>query len=73
MITVFGLVLAWIHLPNERIIWLKIVAVLLGICGVAVIFTSRRKECENDYPAELGGAKRLAHWEGQEPTGSNTD
>jgi len=38
MITVFGLVLAWIHLPNERITWLKIVAVLLGICGVAVIF-----------------------------------
>ncbi len=38
MITVFGLVLAWIHLPNERITWLKIVAVLHGICGVAVIF-----------------------------------
>ncbi len=38
MIMVFGLVLAWIHLPNERITWLKIVAVLLGICGVAVIF-----------------------------------
>ncbi len=38
MITVFGLVLAWIHLPNERITRLKIVAVLLGICGVAVIF-----------------------------------
>ncbi len=38
MITVFGLVLAWIHLPNERITRLKIVAVLLGIGGVAVIF-----------------------------------
>ncbi len=38
MITVFGLVLAWIHLPNERITWIKISAVLLGICGVAVIF-----------------------------------
>jgi len=38
MITVFGLALAWIHLPNERITKLKIGAVLLGICGVAVIF-----------------------------------
>ncbi|MCY7375926.1 MAG: EamA family transporter [Pyrinomonadaceae bacterium] len=38
MITVFGLVLAWIHLPNERITLLKIAAVLLGIAGVAVIF-----------------------------------
>ncbi len=38
MITVFGLVLAWIHLPNERITGLKIFAVLLGIAGVATIF-----------------------------------
>lgn len=38
MITVFGLVLAWIHLPNERISFVKIAAVLLGIAGVAVIF-----------------------------------
>lgn len=38
MITVFGLALAWIHLPNERITVLKIVAVFLGICGVAIIF-----------------------------------
>jgi drug/metabolite transporter (DMT)-like permease len=38
MITVFGLVLAWIHLPNERITGVKIAAVLLGICGVAIIF-----------------------------------
>ena len=38
MITVFGLVLAWIHLPNEKITRLKIIAVLLGICGVAIIF-----------------------------------
>ncbi|MDQ6785877.1 MAG: EamA family transporter [Acidobacteriota bacterium] len=38
MITVFGLVLAWIHLPNERITWLKILAVLLGLAGVATIF-----------------------------------
>lgn len=38
MISVFGLILAWVHLPNERITRLKITAVLLGIAGVAVIF-----------------------------------
>lgn len=38
MITVFGLLLAWIFLPAERITRLKILAVLLGIIGVAVIF-----------------------------------
>ena len=38
MISVFGLALAWVHLPNERITKLKIGAVLLGIGGVAVIF-----------------------------------
>jgi drug/metabolite transporter (DMT)-like permease len=38
MITVFGLVLAWIFLPNEKITRLKIFAVAIGIVGVAVIF-----------------------------------
>jgi drug/metabolite transporter (DMT)-like permease len=38
MITVFGLLLAWIFLPNERITRLKIFAVVLGIIGVTVIF-----------------------------------
>ncbi len=38
MITVFGLVLAWIFLPNERITWIKVFAVLLGMTGVATIF-----------------------------------
>ncbi|MEO8072664.1 MAG: EamA family transporter [Acidobacteriota bacterium] len=38
MITVFGLALAWIHLPAERITWLKVFAILLGIAGVATIF-----------------------------------
>jgi drug/metabolite transporter (DMT)-like permease len=38
MITVFGLLLAWIFLPAERITPLKIFAVFLGIAGVAVIF-----------------------------------
>ena len=38
MITVFGLLLAWIFLPSERITTLKIVAVAIGIVGVGVIF-----------------------------------
>jgi len=38
MITVFGLVLAWVHLPDERITWLKLFAVLIGLAGVATIF-----------------------------------
>lgn len=38
MITVFGLLLAWIFLPSEKITKRKIVAVLVGIVGVAVIF-----------------------------------
>lgn len=38
MITVFGLPLAWIFLPSERITKLKIAAVIIGIIGVAVIF-----------------------------------
>ena len=41
MITVFGLALAWIHLPNERITKLKIGAVFLGIVGVGVIFNDQ--------------------------------
>jgi len=41
MITVFGLVLAWIHLPSEKITGLKIAAVLLGIAGVATIFVEQ--------------------------------
>lgn len=38
MITVFGLVLAWIFLPNERITAQKLIAVAIGIVGVTVIF-----------------------------------
>lgn len=41
MISVFGLALAWIHLPDEKINGLKITAVLLGIGGVAVIFVEQ--------------------------------
>jgi drug/metabolite transporter (DMT)-like permease len=43
MITVFGLVLAWYFLPNERITKLKVFAVLIGIVGVAVIFIDQLK------------------------------
>jgi drug/metabolite transporter (DMT)-like permease len=42
-ITLFGLVLAWIFLPNERITRRKIIAVVLGILGVAVIFIDQLK------------------------------
>lgn len=38
MITVFGLLLAWIFLPAERITGLKTFAVCLGVVGVAAIF-----------------------------------
>ena len=38
MITVFGLLLAWIFLPAEKITGLKIFSVILGVIGVAVIF-----------------------------------
>jgi len=38
MISVFGLALAWFHLPDEQITRLKVFAVLLGIGGVATIF-----------------------------------
>jgi drug/metabolite transporter (DMT)-like permease len=41
MITVFGLLLAWIFLPAERITRLKVFAVCLGIVGVAVIFVEQ--------------------------------
>lgn len=40
-ITVFGLGLAWIFLPNEQITKLKVGAVIIGIVGVAVIFVDQ--------------------------------
>lgn len=40
-ITVFGLVLAWIFLPDERITKQKIIAVTMGVIGVAVIFNDQ--------------------------------
>jgi drug/metabolite transporter (DMT)-like permease len=65
MITVFGLALAWIHLPAERITWLKIFAVLLGITGVGVIFIEQLQI--NNFLAFVGcaaiviGAYAAAH------------
>lgn len=41
MIPVFGLALAWIFLPHERITPQKIVAVAAGIVGVAIIFVDQ--------------------------------
>ena len=52
MITVFGLVLAWLFLPSERITPLKVIAVFTGIGGVAVIFFDQLR-IEN-YMAFLG-------------------
>ena len=43
MITVFGLVLAWVFLPNERITAQKITGVVVGVLGVAVIFVDQLK------------------------------
>ncbi len=38
MITVFGLLLAWIFIPSEKISKRKVTAVFVGIAGVGVIF-----------------------------------
>lgn len=43
MITVFGLVLAWFFLPNEKITRQKVIAVFVGVLGVAVIFIDQLK------------------------------
>jgi drug/metabolite transporter (DMT)-like permease len=40
-IPAFGLIAAWIHLPNERITGLKIAAICIGIIGVAIIFAEQ--------------------------------
>ncbi|NNE99781.1 MAG: EamA family transporter [Pyrinomonadaceae bacterium] len=37
-IPVFGLVLAWIYLPEESITWVKIFALVIGILGVGIVF-----------------------------------
>ncbi|HEX6044820.1 MAG TPA: EamA family transporter [Pyrinomonadaceae bacterium] len=37
----FGLVLAHYHLPGERITWVKIAGVVLGVLGVGVVFSNQ--------------------------------
>ena len=37
----FGLVFAHFHLPGERLSWTKIGGVVLGVCGVAVVFSNQ--------------------------------
>lgn len=37
----FGLVFAHFHLPGERLSWAKIGGVVLGVCGVAVVFSNQ--------------------------------
>jgi drug/metabolite transporter (DMT)-like permease len=44
IIPVFGLVLAHLHLPEERITWPKLVGVIMGIAGVALIFSNQMQE-----------------------------
>jgi len=47
----FGLVIAHFHLPGERMTWSKIFGVVLGFCGVAVIFS---------HQLAIAGGKALA-------------
>ncbi len=37
----FGLVFAHLHLPGERLSWTRIGGVVLGVCGVAVVFSNQ--------------------------------
>ena len=40
-IPAFGLLAAWVHLPQERVTWRKVAAILLGVVGVATIFVEQ--------------------------------
>lgn len=40
-IPAFGLVFAHFHLPGERLSWARIGGVILGVCGVGVIFSNQ--------------------------------
>src|SRR5215213_1479579 len=40
-IPAFGLVFAHFHLPGERLSWGRIGGVVLGVCGVAVVFSNQ--------------------------------
>jgi drug/metabolite transporter (DMT)-like permease len=41
MLPAFGLILAHIHVPAERLTWVKIGGVILGVCGVGVVFSNQ--------------------------------
>ncbi|MDQ3633457.1 MAG: EamA family transporter [Acidobacteriota bacterium] len=58
MIPVFGLVLAAIYLPEERITWLKITALGIGITGVAIVFIEQLKV--NSFMAFAGSVGIIA-------------
>lgn len=40
-IPAFGLVFAHLHLPGERMTWTKTFGVMLGVCGVGVVFSNQ--------------------------------
>ena len=40
-IPAFGLVFAHFHLPGERLSWARIGGVVLGVCGVGVVFSNQ--------------------------------
>lgn len=40
-IPAFGLVIAHFHLPHERLSWARIGGVILGVCGVGVVFSNQ--------------------------------
>jgi drug/metabolite transporter (DMT)-like permease len=50
-IPAFGLIIAHFYLPGERITWVKIGGVILGICGVGMVFSNQ---------LAVAGAKALA-------------
>lgn len=64
-IPIFGLILAWIYLPDERITGLKIAALAIGIIGVGIVFVEQLRI--NSIMAFLGsvgiviGAYAAAH------------
>jgi len=57
-IPVFGLLLARIYVPTERITFLKIASILLGMIGVAVIFNEQL--IFGGWPAFLGSVAVVA-------------
>src|SRR5262245_27185571 len=40
-IPAFGLVIAHFYLPGERMTWAKIAGVVLGVCGVGIVFSNQ--------------------------------